>query len=99
VDKVGKANQVVRNRKRTSVKIVHVNSYLDGGTMVIGVENHKRYYIDNRLSSATTGEVFDQYPTVGKIISNEELWNLIVALKSYEDIEMKRHILHLLGTA
>ena len=81
------------------MKIQYVDSYLDGGTVVIGADNFKRYYIDDRLQTKTKGEVFDQYPTVGKIISKEELWELIVAIKGYEDIEARKNMLHLLGTA
>lgn len=81
------------------MKITHVSSYLDGGTTVITCDNRKRYYIDDRLHTKTKGEVFDAYPSGGNIIPKSELWELIMAIKDYEDIEYRHHMLHLLGTA
>ena len=81
------------------MKIVHVNSYLDGGTSVIFCDNRKAYYIDERIYSKTKGEVFDAYPDRGNIIPKSELWELIGAIKGYENIEVRKNMLHLLGTA
>ncbi len=88
------------------MKIVHTTSYLDGGTIVLLTDTKKRYYIDNRLGSRTVGEVFDSYPSGGNIVPQEEVWDLIKAIKEYDDVEYKKynldfrkHALALLGTA
>lgn len=79
-------------------KVIHVTCYLDGGTAVVLLDNKKRFYVDGRRGP-TRGEVFDSYPDGGKVVSKTDLWELIVALKSYEDIPMKNHIFGLLATA
>ena len=81
------------------MKIIHTNSFLDGGTIKISCDNHKVYYIDNKLRTKTRGEVYDSYPPSGNIIPNLELLELTVAIKNYEDIEYRKLMLHLLGTA
>jgi hypothetical protein len=81
------------------MKIINFNSYLDGGTVVITCDNQKTYYVDNRLKSKTTGEVFDAYPPAGKIISKSELWDLVKTVKDSNDIAYTGYILKLLGTA
>lgn len=81
------------------MKILRVTGYLDGGTVAIATEK-KIYYVDGRLRSKTAGEVFDSYPSDdSNIIPQSELWELVSAVKEYGDIDYRKHILHLLGTA
>jgi len=43
------------------MKIIHIDSYKDGGTMKIETES-QTYYIDGRIRSTTKGEVYIGYP-------------------------------------
>ena len=80
------------------MKIVSTNSMLDGGTIAIHTDTDDVFYIDGRLFSKTKGSVYDNYPSAGKIVSDATFWELVKAVKAYEDIEIKREILTKLGT-
>ena len=81
------------------MKVVHITSYLDGGTVVIICDNKKKYYIDGRLGSKTKGEVFSSYPDAGTIVPQSEVWDLVIATKEYDNKFYRNHVLDLLATA
>jgi hypothetical protein len=85
------------------MKITHITSYLDGGTIVLTCDNHEHYYIDNRLYSKTAGTVYTSYPPQGEVVTGPLLTEVMAAVRQLDDtvehnILYKKEIFRLMGT-
>jgi hypothetical protein len=86
------------------MKILEVNGYLDGGTLVLTCKKEDqfvRYYIDNRINTRTRGEIYLSYPRDdSEKVSDSTYWEIVEAVKEYRGTSYSnRSILELLGTA
>ena len=86
------------------MKITHINSYLDGGTIVLMFDDGKSYYVDNRLYSQTAGTVYTSYPPQGDVVTGPLLTEIMAAVRELDELVehnllYKKEIFRLMGTA
>ena len=86
------------------MKITHITSYLDGGTIVLTCDSHEHCYIDNRLGSKTIGTVYTSYPPQGEVVTGPLLTEIMAAVRELDEsvehnLYYKKEIFRLMGTA